>query len=784
MKIRYIILTALLIFSAALTANAAETVTSPDGSIGLTLSVDDGQITYDVTKNGAEVLRNSALGITFESTDFTDDVALVSRADNEINETYPMISGKASVYTNNANEAVFTFEKYGDTLDLYVRAYNDGVAFRYGYGKDTRALGEGTRFAFPTSGLTAWAMEYERCYEQFYLPQTLAGMNGVYGMPMTVKLNNSLYAMLAEANLNSSYSGSVLNASGGSLRVEFEPKQTEPVTITSPFLSPWRAVVIGDLNTIAATEMIENLSDACKLSDTDWIKPGVSAWTWFNGDPTNDPETYKRYIDFAAEMGWQYVLLDEGWQPLKSNENGRKSYEGTEWWAQEVINYASERGIGLIVWAPYWDLDTAEKRNRLNEWASMGIKGVKVDFFDNETQEMLKLYDEITRQTAELHMIVNYHGCNKPTGERRTWPHLITREGVYGTEHFMSGEGWGPTAAHNNTLPYTRNAVGPMDYTPAITNYNGKNFFSAGQKAALPIIFESGIQCLSDKPDNYRQSPLYPLFKNFPASWDQTRLLSGKIGESVVMLRRKGSNYYVGVICNEQATEDITVDFLESGRTYHMEIYRDGANDTEIKAERETVKNGDIITIPMLSHGGAAIKITPLDGSELWDINGHWSQPIVKNLADRGKLNDYFRAEMQPDAKITRGEFVMMLDTAMGIDAPVDTPRFWDSVNTREKNYIAAAVNHGIISGISDSEFAPDALITREQAAAIVGRYLGLAGGINLKFPDSSEISDYAKMYVSVCADKGIINGYEDGTFRPKNNITRAETAAILSKCE
>lgn len=783
MKIRHIILSALFIFGTAVTAHAAETVTSPDGNITLTLSADNGQITYDVTSGGQTVMQGSRLGITFENTDFSEGVTLASRQDSEINETYPMISGKAAVYTNHANEAVFTFEKYGDTLDLYARVYNDGVAFRYGYGRDTRALGEATSFHFPHN-VTSWMMEYERCYEQFYLPDTLESANGgTYGMPMTVELSGGKYAMITEANLDSSYTGSVLYMDNGTPRVAFEPKQTEPVNIAAPFLSPWRAVVIGDLNTIVTTQMIENLNEPCQISDTSWIKPGISAWTWFNGDPTNDPETYKRYIDFAAEMGWQYVLLDEGWQPLKSNENGRKSYEGTEWWAQEVIDYASERGIGLIVWAPYWDLDTAEKRNRLNEWAAMGIKGVKVDFFDNETQEMLKLYDEITRQTAQLHLLVNYHGCNKPTGERRTWPHLLTREGVYGTEHFMSGEGWGPTAQHNCTLPFTRNAVGPMDYTPAITNYNGKNFFSAGQKAALPIIFESGIQCLSDKPDNYRQSPLYLLFKNFPASWDETRLLSGKIGESVVMLRRKGSDYYIGVTGLGEA-EDITVDFLASDRPYHMTIYRDGDSDTDIKVENEIVRNGDIITIPELPNGGAAIKITPLDGSELWDINGHWSQSLVSSLSANGRLNDYFGAEMKPDDKITRGEFVMMLCSAMGIDAPVRTPKFYDSTNTREKNYIAAAVERGIISGISDTDFAPNALITREQAAAIVGRYLQLAGGINLKFPDSADISDYAKMYVSVCADKGIISGYEDGAFRPKNNITRAETAAILSKCE
>ena len=165
-----------------------------------------------------------------------------------------------------------------------------------------------------------------------------------------------------------------------------------------------------------------------------------------------------------------------------------------------MLDYASSKGIGVFVWAPYWDLDTPEKRERLAEWADMGIKGVKIDFFNSETQETLALCDEITEEAARLRLMVNLHGCNKPSGERRTYPNLITREGVYGTEHFLSGAGWGPTAEHNCILPFTRNAVGPMDYTPAISDYNESHFTDA-HKAALAVIFESGVQCFSDKPN-------------------------------------------------------------------------------------------------------------------------------------------------------------------------------------------------------------------------------------------------------------------------------------------
>ena len=211
------------------------------------------------------------------------------------------------------------------------------------------------------------------------------------------------------------------------------------------------------------------------------------------------------------------------------------------------------------------------------------------------------------------------------------------------------------------------------------------------------------------------------------------------------------------------------------------ELYRDGASDTEITLERLLVKKGDIITVPETVHGGAAIKLTKTDIIVPYDAAGHWCETAVRQLVSEDRLNGYFGVELDPDAYITRAEFVTMLVTAAGIDAPAADAPFPDCTGGRAKNYIAAAVAGGIINGVGADEFAPDALITREQAVTIIGRYMKLSGGISLDFTDSSEISDYAKMYVSVCAKNGIINGYEDGSFRPKNMMTRGECAAIMA---
>ena len=788
-KLTTFILTVCLVFSivqiGAVSADDNLTVTSPNGCISISIETKDGKINYSVKYNSISIIESSNIGITFSSVDFSEGVKYVSSYKNTVDETYSMLTGKASVYTNKANETVMTFEKDGHLLDLYVRAYDDGIAFRYGFNENGQALSENTTFRLPQN-CTVNAMEYEMCYENFYNRHNLYELNGVYGMPMTVKVADNTYALITEAELNGNYAGSVLNADGSNvLKLGYEPKQSEPVEISAPFLSPWRTVIIGDLNTIVSTEMPENLCAPSKLEDTSWIKPGVSSWTWFNGDPTNDPEVYKQYIDLSGDMGWQYVLLDEGWQPLEYDEYGRKTYSGIMDWTEEVIEYGKQRGIGIIVWSTSWDLDTEQKRERLKEWANMGIKGIKVDFFNSETQQTLKLMDSITQESAELKLLVNFHGCVKPTGERRTWPNLITREAVYGNEHFLSGENWGPTAEHNCTLPFTRNAVGPMDFTPELTNHNDKNYFTDGQKCALPIVFESGIQCLSDKPQIYENSAARELFKSIPAVWDETKLLSGDIGESAAVMRRFGDTYYVGSICNNQYVVDINLDFLKSGK-YWFEMYTDGSNDTDIAVYNGVVTNRDTITIPQLTHGGGAVKFTPIkENTKLFsDIDGHWCEKNILSLAEKNKLNKYFYGEFGVDEYITRAEFVMLLTDALDIGCMQGSPRFYDSIRHIAKNYIYTATEKGIINGTSEETFLSESNITREDAATIIGRYENLKGGINSGFSDSNEISQYAKEYVAQCVAMGVITGYEDNSFKPKNNITKAEAAAMLFRCQ
>lgn len=780
-KISACILTLCVLLSACIIPAWAQdeqwSVASPNGNIEMTAYLIDGQLKYTVSCGGQEVVYTSCAGIITTDCDFSNGLEFADMQSDKINESYTMPAGKANTYVNNCNELKLTFKKGSSQMDFYMRAYNDGAAFRYGLSNETEIIREVSSFNFGSS-LTASVMEYERAYENPYKTVDMKALAGTYAMPFLVWRSPDLYALVFEADLNGSYCGSALTADGsGELKICFDPKQTTNVYAKNDFTSPWRAFAIGNADSIANTQMPENLNPPCAIDDTSWIVPGACAWTWYNGDPTDDPETYKKYIDFACEAGWKYILLDEGWQPRSVQITDKRSYEGVYDWAKEIIAYAAEKNIGILVWSTWWDLETPEQRTRLVEWAQMGIKGVKIDFFDSETQETLILMDTLTRECAELHLMVNYHGCNKPSGERRTYPNVVSKEAVYGTEHFLSGEGWGPTAEHNCILPFTRNAVGPMDHTPSLSTDMGKGFETDGQRCALAVVFESGVQVFSDKAEIYENSNAYDFFKNIPVSWDASRLISGVPGRYVTMLRQKGNSYYIGSICNEQYTEDIKADFLPAGK-YKCEIYYDGENGIEKRVR--AVENDDILTIANLYHGGTAIKLTPWYGEYFDDISSHWCREYVEAMEAAEKLNNYFYGTFEPDKPITRAEFVKMLLTAYDISISEGVSRFADSVNHFAKNDIYTATQIDIINGVSEYEFEPDSPILREQAAVIIGRKRNLSGSKNLGFDDKDDISPYAAEYIDACVKNGIIMGYEDNTLRPRNNITRGEAAAMI----
>ena len=603
-------------------------VTSPDGSIEELFTLDEnGALLFAVSRNSNTVIGCSQTGLVTNLGDFSNGLTFEDYTEEEVTDSYDLIGAKKSHVDATGKEMTLHFQKDGVKYRIVSRIYNDGVAFHYEIegdeGETLTISSEKTSFLMP-NGSVAQTMDFDKANEQVYIEKTAEQLEGGYSMPMLYKTKSEDYALLSEAELTPQYCGAqIMGNSSGALDVVFSPEQFTDVETTAPFSSPWRYMVIGDLKDITENTMAETLSPDCEIEDTSWIEAGPTDWTWLNGDLRHDnlpegttweetaPKLYKEYIDFAAEMGWEYQLLDEGWQP-RVYDRGNDLYDGYYDWTQEVLDYAKEKGVKIIVWANKRDLDTPEELARLKEWHEMGIAGIKPDFFDSQSQEIVQLLDEIKKVAAENELLVNIHGAGKPDGERRTYPNVISREAVNGAEGEVND------AYLNCTLPFTRFAVGGADFTPMASYgniYDDSRAVTQTHLMAETVMFECGVQTMADKPEVYREHVGYEnFFKNLPTDWDDIHFISGDPGHYAALARRSGDNWYVSVLCNEEHQEDISLDFLDEGE-YTAYIFRDGEDPTNddtnvaIETETKTVTSADTLEFDIPATGGVAIKL-------------------------------------------------------------------------------------------------------------------------------------------------------------------------------
>ncbi|WP_050698576.1 glycoside hydrolase family 97 catalytic domain-containing protein [Anaeromassilibacillus senegalensis] len=625
-------------------------VSSPDGTVSALFFMNDkGAVRFVSSYEGKTVVASSPTGLVTSEGDFRDGLTFAAREDKTVTDLYDLIGAKVDQVSATANQMTLHFTKDGVSYSIVVRAYDDGMAFRYVIetedGAELHISEENTGFQL-ASGSVAQAMDYEYANESVAQEHEAHKLRGGYCMPLLYETSDGAWALLSEADLNATYCGAQLQGDGtGLLRVTFTPEQEDDVVTEAPFTSPWRFAVIGTPKTIVENTMAETLSEDCQVEDTSWIQPGTVDWTWLNGDLRHtDPnvnfetdafEIYKKYVDFAVEMGWQYQLLDEGWQK-KAPRGSDYIYEGYYDWTDDLVQYANEKGIGLIVWANSSDLDTPEKQERITEWAKMGFKGIKPDFFDSQSQDTILQIERLMKKTAENHMLLNLHGAGKPTGERRTWPQVISREAVFGAEQydFIPDN---VSARHNCTLPYTRNAVGPMDYTPmASFGVSGDHRqFTLAHMAALPVIFEAGVSCMADTPEVYRAHPGYEhYFKGMPSAWEKSLLVDGVPCEYVNIARSSGDDWYQGIICDGARTAEFDLDFLGEG-TYTAYIFLDGEDPMEVvDTETQTVTKNDSLSIPLAETGGAAIHYVKTEKSPEWDSSATYQ--ILSSLKDAG----------------------------------------------------------------------------------------------------------------------------------------------------
>ncbi len=611
-------------------------VSSPSGHLTVTVHRnDEGTVSYAVTdKERLTILACSAVGLQTDVCDFSEDLSFVSQKPvTEIDETYHTRSGKHSQVRNHYRETVLTFAKEKYFFDLTVRAYDDGFAYRFGVrAKDgapheLQVIKEISRFALPAqSTITAQQVtdltapfNYENRYVTASVESFDTAKPSYLCFPALADLANSAgepagkYLLLSEAELfGDSYFGSLLCAQGSNafdLHAAPQVNSDMPAVIRTDFTSPWRYGIYGDLGDIVESDLTENLAPAF-AGDDSWVEPGVSAWMWlsegFYGQ--RNISIIKDYVDLVAEMGWKYLILDEGWQP-DSRQKG-KAYNGYFSYCDKLVTYAEQKGVGFIVWVKYVDLDTPEEREILREWAAKGIKGIKADFFDNEDQQTMADLKAIYEMCGECHLLVNCHGAGKPTGERRTYPHVINREAV-------NGEEFGAFFVRDAVIwPYTRNVVGPMDITPRLypTGKKGTKTTLAAQ-LACPIIFESGIPCMAGDTTDYRGFNRRDFFRDLPASWDDTRFLDGTPGDSVTLARRAGDNWYAATLTlTAKKGQTMPLSFLGEG-TYEATVYSDKTK-REIQIDTRIVTSDDTLTYDLPPESGYVVKFTPYTSTD------------------------------------------------------------------------------------------------------------------------------------------------------------------------
>jgi len=630
---------------------------SPDGHISVKLGVNGDQaFTYSIFIDGELMVHPS--GITLEFRDQPSfggglDMELVSESSTD--ESWKPLWGKTSLARNHYNEYVFRMSERkleARSLNWIIRIFDDGVAFRYSFPEEGgfgefRLTEESTSFNLDPSS-KVWATNHEHYYssqEHSYDEKLLSeiGPEELIGCPLLVKAGEKGWVLISEADLTD-WAGLYFKTSAvtpGELVSSLAALKRDPgvkVEGKTPTESPWRLIMVGeDPGVFIESDLIANLNDPVEYEDVSWIEPGLSAWDrWWSDDyaPGADFEvgmntaTMKYYVDLADEMDWEYMIVDWTWYgEVFIQEDGKQMPNPEvdiltpieEVDVEEIIAYAAERNVKIILWALSMHLDR-QMDEALAQYEEWGAAGIKVDFMDSDDQDMVNWYHKLARKAARHHLVIDFHGAYKPTGVSRTLPNLITREGVLGNEYTK----WSDliTPRHTVVLPYTRGVLGEMDFTPGGFNHIHQADFTLERSSdsspyvmgtrchqlAMLVVYESAFGVMCDSPDSYRDQPGTDFLKRVPTTWDETRYLSGYPGESIVMARRSGTQWYVGGMTNEDAREvSFDLDFLEDG-PQSLTLWKD-ASDTDtdpahLVRETREVKSGDPFTIKMEKAGG------------------------------------------------------------------------------------------------------------------------------------------------------------------------------------
>ncbi|MBT8045510.1 MAG: glycoside hydrolase family 97 protein, partial [Verrucomicrobiae bacterium] len=530
----------------AVSPGNAKGVQSPDGALSVDVGLtDSGSGHFSVSLNGEAVVENSPLGIRLEESefDFTTGLKAIKVRQRRIDERYTMLVGKRLERRDHCTESVHSFQNpAGERVDIVFRVYNDAVAFSY------RVHNEGkTKVEQETSGFhfksveNTWSMTHRENDEVWYLkkPVGAALEKSSLSFPVLVETKSKKWALISESNV-SNYPLSSGRFKGNQIAYEFPNPDTAVNRVGPDFVSPWRVMILGDqLATIVESCVIDHLAPPTRMKDLSWIEPGITSFPWWGDKLANSsPDTLKKYMDLSAEMNWRFIEFDIALigSPLQAIDKWK-----TVDWIKDVVDYGLERGVLCYGWDDVKNLDTPEKRADIfSKYNEFGVRGIKVDFIDSYTQESRKMVEELIQDAAKYKLMVSFHGAQCPRGFARTYPHVITYEAVKGSEHYLFNKRIDPR--HNCTLPFTRNVLGSMDYTPVAFSTKLRRTTMA-HELALSVVYESGWQALCDVPAAYLNSVAKDFLSQLENTWDETRFLDGYPGEYACIARRKGDKW-------------------------------------------------------------------------------------------------------------------------------------------------------------------------------------------------------------------------------------------------
>mgnify|MGYP004695951701 FL=1 len=628
---------AILFWAVAIVGYAAEALQSPGGKYNFVFEQKDGRLTYRLDYAAKQVIEEGELGVNIDnhlvesamgipvdnSNVWTNGMEVTSVDRRSEDNTWKPVYGEYAQIRDRYNEMTVHLLKGGKhqdasnaydkrqqyLLDIIVRAYDEGVAIRYHFPEATNGL-----FMHITDDLTSFrfapgAEAYHYAWAQSHankvkLLKSEAAWKEEAERPLTLRLDNGLYAAIGEAALSDFVRGKLKLKADNELQMAL----FHPADIITAYDMPWRFIMVGEkaIDLINNKQMVLNLNAPCKIQDTSWIKPGKAFRVC-----RLDMKTCMEGVDFCVDRGLQYIELDAGWYgpEMKMSSSALKVLETRDIDMPKLCQYAKSKGIGVWVYvnqrALYQELDQL-----LPLYEKWGICGIKFGFVQIGSQEWTTWLHNAVKKSADHHIMVDIHDEYRPTGWSRTYPNLMTQEGIGGNEEM-------PDAEHNTILPFTRFLCGPADYTPCYFNGRVKN--TKAHQLAMPVVYYSPITFLYwyDLPNVYKGEKELDFWKYCPTVWDESKALQGEIGEYIVQAHRSGNDWFVGAMNGLQA-RDITLntaDFLQKGKKYQVEIYNDNPalnTRTKVSTVVQTIKAGKILKLHLQPSGGAALRFSLL----------------------------------------------------------------------------------------------------------------------------------------------------------------------------